>query len=136
MRPLLPWADQELSGVRNDPGEQDVEQGQPDQDERPEPVAEHRDPDQQLDQDVEADAAAATTAAAAAATAEARGAAAGGGQRGGREHQSGECDRDGDQEQPAPRHEATSARGPPAPAVRAASGPTPGSACGTCWSAW
>ena len=58
---------------------------QRDQDERAEAVAEQRDPDQELDQDVEPEAAAATAAATAAAAAEAGGAAAGGGERGRRE---------------------------------------------------
>ena len=118
----------EAAGVRGASRDHQVDEERGDQEQGAEAVAEDRDAEQELDQDEDAEPAAAATATAtfaAAASAEARGAAAGGGERvRGDDERDRHPDYQRDRE-PPPRHVATSA-----------SGPTPGSCWGTCWSAW
>ena len=107
--------------MRREVHDQHRHDDQPDEDRRPDAVAEDGDPDQNLDQDVEAQTAAASTAAAS----KAPRASTCGGQRFGRERQCQE--QHSEQDQPSALHPLATSR---------AIGPIPGSCWATCSSAW
>ena len=117
-----------VAHVRRHAGDEEPRQRERDEHQRAEPVAEHGDVDQQVDDDVQGEAAAVAAAASATTAAEAARAAAGGRERpgGDEQRQRRHGEEDEDRAAPAGAHQATAS----------ASGPRPGSSWAMCWSAW